>query len=419
MGKCFRPLGLMAVCSAVLFACLADTRGQDAGGKDKGTPPDKGTPGQGGRGAGGGKGGFADAAIKTKSPEVQADGTVTFRLPLPNLQKVEVDGDFKTRFKNDPIPMAKDEKTGAWTATVKLPPGSYQYWFVADGFTMPDPSNTHVRPASGVYKSQFEVPGDDTGWMAVRDVPHGILHEHTYFNKDNATYRRAVVYTPPGYEGGGAKAYPVLYLFHGANDFERGWTQAGRANWIMDNLIADGKAVPMIVVMPFGHATSGSSGKQPEVRAIQAAHGVTAAGSWTMEKDVVNNLIPLVEKEYRVIKDKEHRAVIGYSMGGGHATSIGLNHPELFTYVGGMSGYTREAGIGKALADPAKTNKDFKLIWIGCGTDDFALEGGRTLDKLLTSKGINHQWTESPGYRHDYQIWRIYLKDFATRLFKE
>jgi len=419
MSKFFKPVRLAALSAAILLACLADTLAQD-----KGQPPDKGTPDKaaqdkGAKAKGGKLGGYMKGP---KSPEVGADGSVTFRLPLPNLQKVELDGDFKERFTKGTIPMTKDEKSGAWTATVKVLPGSYQYWLIADGFTMPDPSNTHVRPASGVYKSQFEVPGLDIAWMSVRDVPHGALHENTYFNKDNATYRRAVVYTPPGYESGGSKAYPVLYLLHGNADFERGWTQAGRANWIMDNLIADGKAVPMIIVMPFGHATSGSTGKSPEVEAIQAAHGISkgaGGGGWTMEKDMINYLIPMVEKEYRVIKDKEHRAIIGYSMGGGHSTSIGLNHPELFIHVGGMSGYTGEGGLKKLLADPGKTNKDYKLIWLGCGTDDFAIDGGRNLDKLLTSKGINHQWTESPGFRHDYQIWRVYLKDFAAQLFMQ
>ncbi|HYV39945.1 MAG TPA: alpha/beta hydrolase-fold protein [Gemmataceae bacterium] len=407
MSKHFKFLGLAALGAAVLLAFIADTQGQDKGAPKK-DAPDQPPQKKGIKGPKGGKG--------VKSPEVSADGTVTFRLPLPNLQKVELDGDFKERGTKGTIPMTKD--ANGWTATVKVPPGSYQYWFIADGFTMPDPSNTHVRPASGVFKSQFEVPGADIAWMAVRDVPHGTLHEHTYFNKDNATYRRVVVYTPPGYETSPTKTYPVLYLLHGANDFERGWTQAGRANWIMDNLIADGKAVPMIVVMPFGHATSGSAGKAPEVQSIQSAKGVKGGG-WTMEKDVLNNVIPLVEKEFRAMKDKEHRAIIGYSMGGGHSTSIGLNHPELFTYVGGMSGYTGEGGLGKLLADPAKANKDYKLIYLACGTDDGAINGGRTLDKVLTAKGIKHQWTESPGYRHDYQCWRIYLKDFAVQLFKD
>src|SRR5207247_8555723 len=135
--------------------------------------------------------------------------------------------------------------------------------------------------------------GEWAEWMALRDVPHGTLHEHWYVNRDNGTAPRVVVYAPPGY-GASTQSYPVLYLLHGANDFERGWTQAGRANWIMDNALADGKAVPMLVVMPFGHATSGSSGKAPEVEAIQAAHG-GKGGGWTMEKDVLIHVIPLVE----------------------------------------------------------------------------------------------------------------------------
>jgi enterochelin esterase-like enzyme len=275
-----------------------------------------------------------------------------------------------------------------------------------------------------VYKSQVDVPGEGAEWMAFRDVPHGTLHEHWYVNKDNGTARRVVVYTPPGY-GAGTEKYPVLYLLHGANDFERGWTQTGRANWIMDNLLADGKAKPALIVMPFGHAVSGSTGKLPEVRALQESFGVDPAaragpgGVSYLEKDLLGNVIPLVEKEYRVAKGADHRAIIGYSMGGMQASTIGLNHPEVFAYVAAMSGNAREAALGKALADPEKTNKAFKLIWLGCGTDDAALNGGRALHKVLTEKGIRHEWVESPGYRHDYQIWRIYLRDLLPKLFRD
>ena len=127
----------------------------------------------------------------------------------------------------------------------------------------------------------------------------------------------------------------------------------------------------------------------------------------------------LVEKEYRVVKDANHRAIIGYSMGGMQASTIGLNHPEVFAYVGAMSGNAREAALAKALADPEKTNKAFKLIWLGCGTDDSAITGGRALHKVLAEKGIRHEWVESPGYRHDYQIWRIYLRDLLPKLFRD
>jgi enterochelin esterase family protein len=380
----------IAVVAPILLGLLGDARGQDR---------------------------------KVLSPEVTKEGRVVFRLPAPNAKSARVQGDFTAKTHD----MTRDDN-GVWSFTSEpLKPGSYQYWFVMDGLTMPDPANTYVRPASGVYKSQVDVPGEGAEWMAFCDVPHGTLHEHWYVNKDNGTARRVVVYTPPGY-GTGKLDYPVLYLLHGANDFERGWTQTGRANWIMDNLLAGGKARPALIVMPFGHAVSGSTGKLPEVRALQESFGVGPAaragpggpgGVSYMEKDLLGNVIPLVEREYRVVKDANHRAIIGYSMGGMQASMIGLNHPETFAYVGAMSGNAREPALAKALADPEKTNKAFKLIWLGCGTDDAAIAGGRALHKVLTEKGIRHEWVESPGYRHDYQIWRIYLRDLLPKLFRD
>jgi enterochelin esterase-like enzyme len=399
-----------------------------------------------------------------RSPEVAADNRVTFRLLAPGAQTVNLLSDFT----GETITMKKDA-LGVWSHTTPpLPPGYYQYWFVADGLTTPDPVNTHVRAASGVYKSQVDVPGPGTEWMDFRDVPHGTLHEHWYINKENGTARRVVVYTPPGYSQS-TSSYPVLYLLHGNADFERGWTQGGRANLIMDNLIADGKCAAAIIVMPFGHNVSGTTGKFAEVNFLQRqlgaaltefpspalpsagpitsgsagftgaprgtataaapASGTPAArgarggpnlGAAYMENDLLKNVIPLVEREYRVKADKWQRAIVGYSMGAGHSTTIGLNHPELFAYVGAFSGATGEAAIAKAIADPAKTNKDFKLIWVGCGTEDAtALNGTRNFRQLLASKGITHEWIESPGYRHDYQIWRIYLRDVLPKLFKQ
>ena len=196
----------------------------------------------------------------------------------------------------------------------------------------------------------------------------------------------------------------------------------------MDNLLVDGTARPALIVMPFGHPVSGSTGKLAEVRAVagvvrrrprSAGRTRPLGGAGFMEKDFLGNVIPLVEREYRVIKDANHRAIIDYSMGGMQASTIGLNHPEVFAHVAAMSGNTREAAVVKALADPEKANKEFKLIWLGCGTDDDAINGGRALDKVLTAKGIRHEWVESPGYRHDYQIWRIYLRDILPKLFRD
>ena len=413
-------------------------------------PP--GTPGAGAGGRRGGAGVEASVVTAARSPEVGTNGTITFRLPAPNAKSVRVVTDMP---KVGDLPhgsagfeMTRDEK-GIWSYTTPpLKPSYYQYWFVMDGLTMPDPQNTFVRPASGVYKSIVAVPGKEADFLMFRDVPHGNLTEHHYLNPENKTARRVVIYTPADYSTSG-KSYPVVYLLHGANDYERGWTQAGMANTIMDNLIAEGKAVPAIIVMPFGHDTTGSSGKLPEVRALQASLGFTPpargagrgfggapggapgggaggpgaapAGPSYMEKDLLGYVIPYVEKEFRVLKGKDHRAIFGYSMGGGHSTTIGFGHPEVFSYVGGFSGYSgaQAPGTAKLLADPAKANQDYKIIFFGSGTEDGAVNGGRALHTAFTDKGIKHIWSEDPGYGHDYQIWRIYLHTLLQKTFRD
>lgn len=431
MNRIPRKIAAAALSSFVVFSAQAQINNN---------PP-------GGSGPGRGRGPGVEASVVTaaRSPEVNANGTITFRLQAPNAKTVRVFTDFP---KLGEVPvngsagfdMTKDD-SGVWSYTSpKLAPSYYQYWFVMDGFTLPDPQNTFVRPASGVYKSIVALPGKEAEWMMFRDVPHGNLIEHHYLNAENKTARRVVIYTPPDY-GTSGKSYPVLYLLHGANDYERGWTQSGMANAIMDNLIAEGKAEPAIIVMPFGHDTTGSTGKLPEVRALQASLGYTPpargpgrgaggpgagggavpAGPSYMEKDLLGYVIPYVEKEFRVIKDKDHRAIFGYSMGGGHSTTIGFGHPELFSYVGGFSGYSgpTTAVTGQLLANPAKTNHDYKMIFFGAGTEDNAVNGGRALHAAFTEKGVNHLWSEDPGYGHDYQIWRIYLHRLLQRTFRD
>ena len=402
----------------------------------------------GGSGPGRGRGPGVEASVVTaaRSPEVNTNNTITFRLQAPNAKTVRIFTDFP---KLGEVPSngsagfdMKKDTNGVWTYTSpKLAPSYYQYWFVMDGTTMPDPQNTFVRPGSGVYKSMVASPGKEAEWMMFRDVPHGNLIEHHYLNPDNKTARRVVIYTPPDYNTSG-KSYPVLYLLHGANDYERGWTQSGMANTIMDNLIAEGKAVPAIIVMPFGHDTTGATGKQPEVRALQASLGYSppargagpgggagrgpgaafgggpGAGPSYMEKDLLGYVMPYVEKEFRVIKEKKSRAIMGYSMGGGQSTTIGFAHPELFSVVGGFSGYSRPSA-DRLLADPEKANKDYKIIFFGAGTEDTAVNGGRVLHQAFTEKGVKHIWSEDPGYGHDYQIWRIYLHTLLQKTFRE
>ena len=221
----------------------------------------------------------ASVVTNARSPEVNADNTITFRLPAPNAKKVRVYTDMP-KLGDTPVngsagfDMTKDAN-GVWSFTTpKLTPSYYQYWFDVDGLTTPDPQNTFVRPASGVYKSVVALPGKEADFMMFRDVPHGNLIEHHYVNQLTKVARRVVVYTPPDYSTSNKK-YPVVYLLHGANDYERGWTQTGMANMIMDNLLAEKKAVPAIIVMPFGHEKTGSTGKQPEIVALQKALGYT------------------------------------------------------------------------------------------------------------------------------------------------
>ncbi len=391
--------------------------------------------------AGRGRGPGVEASVVTaaRSPEVNADNTITFRLQAPNAKKVRVYTDMP-KLGDTPVngsagfDMTKDSN-GVWSfTTLRLAPSYYQYWFEVDGFTTPDPQNTFVRPASGVYKSVVALPGKEAEFMMFRDVPHGNLVEHQYLNQLTKVARRVIVYTPPDYNTSNKK-YPVVYLLHGANDYELGWTTSGMANTIMDNLIADKQAVPAIIVMPFGHEKTGATGRQPEILALQKSLGYTppppvpgaartgrpgfggrGGSGWTMEKEMLDYVIPYVEKDFRVIEDKDHRAIMGYSMGGGHATSIGFGHPELFAYVGAFSGF---GSASLLTADPAKTNKNYKMIFLGAGTEDIALNGGRTMHDALTKAGVKHIWSEDTGYGHDYQIWRQYFYRLMQQTFRD
>ena len=350
------------------------------------------------------------------SPEVHADRTVTFRLLAPNAKEVQVSGEFTSK----PLSMTKDEK-GIWSVTTEpLEPNTYGYNFIMDGLTMPDPNNTHVRVGALWFASQVDVPGEKPAFFAAQDVPHGTLHGHWYYSKALKTVRHLNVYTPPGYSASADKPYPVLYLLHGMGDDEGFWTQVGYANFIMDNLLAEGKTKPALIVMPFGHSSRsvrrGPGGPRgPEPR------GGPMFGVEMLENDLLENVIPLVEREYRAGKDSNHRAIAGLSMGGYQALSIGLNNLQHFAYVGAFSSailnQNLENDFHSILADPEKSNKDLKLLWIGCGTEDKLLSGNQKFNDLLTSKGIKHQWVTTPGYGHVWTLWRVYLRDLLPKLF--
>ena len=359
------------------------------------------------------------------SPEAHPDGTVTFRLRAPNAQRVTVNGDFWGR---KSFPMTNDPTlgNGVWAVTTPpLEPDLYAYTFNMDGATLVDPVNTFVRVGAWAYMSQVYVPGPRAAFLAVRDVPHGTLHEHWYHNKELNTERRVLVYTPPGYSS--SKTYPVLYLLHGMSDDEGFWTSVGRANFIMDNLLAEARTKPALIVMPFGHASRtppgrGAGGGRGAAAGAPATRGGAVFGISMLENDLNQNVIPLVERQYHVGKKPTQRAIAGLSMGGAQSLNIGLNNPDRFAYVAAFSSAifgNSETNFASFLADPKKSNKSFKLLWIGCGQSDTLLDGNRTFEALLTSKGIKHEWVTTPGYAHEWTLWRHYLHDVLPKLFHD
>ncbi len=377
-------------------------------------------PAAAGRGAGGaGRGG---RGMSVSSPEVSADRSITFRYSAPNAQQVTVSGELDGKS----YPMTKDAN-GIWSMKVgPLPPDIYTYSFNVDGVVALDPRNANTKYGYGGFGavSVVEVPGDGPQFYDVKPVPHGVVRIQPYESKSLGVNRTAWIYTPPGYDKGGN--YPVLYLIHGGGDIESGWTFIGRANNIMDNLIAEGKAKPMVVVMPLGH-TIQSFWTGPAKNATIAggtgggrggAGGAQAVGAFG--KDLLEDVMPLVEKEYKVSTKADDRAIAGLSMGGGLTMNVGFNRMELFRYIGIMSsgGQNADVSYPEFFKDPDATNKQLKLLWIAVGKDDSLASGGsKALDELLTSKGIAHTYRVTEG-RHEWTVWRHHLNEFAPLLFK-
>jgi enterochelin esterase family protein len=364
----------------------------------------------------GGPGGRGPVAA---SPEVGADRTVTFRLVAPNATQVTVSTDIAA----DPQPLTKDDN-GVWSVKLgPLAPDIYTYAFVVDGVTALDPRNTNTKMGYGNFgaASVVEVPGDGPQFYDVKPVPHGEVRIRPYESKSLGLNRTMWVYTPPDYDKG--KNYPVLYLFHGAGDIESGWTLIGRANNILDNLIAEGKAKPMVVVMPLGHAIQSFYAGPAKTAAGAPVPGAAAptgpAPLSAFARDLLEDVMPLVEKTYKVSTRPDERAVGGLSMGGGQTINIGFSRPELFRYVVILSSGSRNAeqlypGFFK---DPAATNKQLKLLWLSAGKDDTALPNAQALDATLTAKGVTHKYVVTEG-RHVWTIWRHNLNEFAPLLFK-
>jgi enterochelin esterase-like enzyme len=340
-------------------------------------------------------------------PEIAPDRHVTFRLLAPKASEVTLSGEFLKAN----APLHKDDK-GLWSITVgPVEPEIYNYIFIVDGVRTIDPSNPSVKTGStaSTIASILDVPGEGPRFFDGQPVPHGEIHTHWYHSKSLNALRRLTVYTPPGYAKQAQTRFPVLYLFHGANADETAWTRFGRVNLILDNLLAAGKAKPFVVVMPFGYGVPPGTPRP--------AGAVRTDNTALFSRDLIEDVIPLVEATYRVNADRTQRAIAGLSMGGEQSLSIGLNHPELFAWVAGFSAALRPDSFGTTFDKLETAGTQLKLLWIGCGTDDGLFPAAKSFSAYLDQHHVKHVFHQSPG-AHTWIVWRPYLNELAPLLFR-
>jgi enterochelin esterase-like enzyme len=341
------------------------------------------------------------------SPEVQADGKITFRLRAPKAEKVSL---ICEAVGTQPMVKGGD---GVWSLTVgPVAPAIYDCQFDVDGLRITDPASPHVFGNRQGSRGYVEVPGPpghprSDEW---REVPHGAVTVQWYTSKVTGARRRVHVYTPPGYQQETSRRYPALYLLHGSGDNDSHWVLLGQANVIADNLLADGRLVPMIIVMPDGHVLDRSREREKADRS-----------RWreAFEKDLLESLLPLIEANYRILADAQHRGIVGLSMGGGQSIGVGLAHLDQFAWVGAFSaGVSGDDPVLATLgSDPVTANQKLKLLWIGIGTDDFLLARNREFVKALGELKIRHTYQETKG-KHAWGVWRGYLTQFLPLLFR-
>jgi enterochelin esterase-like enzyme len=343
------------------------------------------------------------------TPEVHSDNTVTFRFLAPNAQEVKLE-----REGTEAIDMQKDDK-GVWTVTTAaLEPDYYGYSIMVDGIRMLDPYNHLLVPNLLTPANAVHIPGPGLPWE-VNDVPHGEIHHHFYKSSVCNDNRDYYVYTPPGYNPTSKTKYPVLYLLHGYSDDASGWTAVGHANVILDNLIAQGKAKPMIVVMPLGYGT------MEIIRLGWGAwshHDVRNENFSKFREMLLTEILPRVENEYRVDKDRKMRAIAGLSMGGSETLLTGLNNLDKFSWIGSFSAGGLPDNFDTDFPGlDAKANSQIRLLWVACGTEDHLITVNRQFREWLKEKGIQHVDIETPGM-HTWMVWRRNLAAFAPQLFR-
>jgi enterochelin esterase-like enzyme len=369
------------------------------------------------------------------SPEVLPDRRVTFRIYAPRASEVSVDGDWILQGRGTGGPLQKDDQ-GIWSITVgPLVPDFYMYTLTVDGVPTIDPQNREIKQGVSPLKNVFLVPGEEAAFEETLLVPHGEVRTVWYDSTAVGGARSMRVYTPPEYDVSD-RAYPVLYLIHGGGDDDRAWSTIGRAGFIMDNLLAAGKAEPMIIVMPngsiprpgFSLRLTGADRTSPaaikaRIEAISRLHDVFV-------EDLLTTIMPIVEKRYRVRTTREDRAIAGLSMGGAETLRVAPSNLDKFAYIGVFSmglQVGEHAGVNTDFeernagffADPDRTNEMCKLFWIAAGEDDRTItDGARRLSATLKRRGIRHSFNETTG-GHTWINWRLYLYDFLQLLFRD
>ncbi len=352
-------------------------------------------------------------------PRVHADLSVTFQFKAPTAQRVQLvpGGGVESGLGSKTFDMTKGSD-GVWTVTTPpAVPGFHYYWFLVDGVQVNDPASEtyfgYGRPTSAV-----EVPEKGADYYEAKEVPHGDVRIRSYFSKTTGKWRRAYIYTPPEYDTKTRTRYPALYLQHGAGEDERGWTNHGRMNFIMDNLIATGKAKPMLVVMDCGYATKAGASIGAGQRNFMAQIG-------GFEEVVLNDLIPMIDSSYRTLANRKTRAMAGLSMGGFQTLQIALGHLDTFAYIGAFSsppgdGFDPARAYNGVFSDPAAFNDKVKLLWLGAGTGEKGFFiSARVMHEALEKAGIKNVFYESTDTAHEWQTWRRDLYDFAPRLFRD
>jgi len=341
------------------------------------------------------------------TPEVHSDNSVTFRFRAPNAQEVKL-----TREGAEGLAMQKDD-AGVWTVnTAPLPPDYYGYSIVVDGQRSIDPYNSLLKPNLLSTENMVHIQGPPSLPWELNDVPHGEVHHHFYRSAVANDDRDFYVYTPPGYDPAAKKTYPVLYLLHGYSDDASGWTAVGRANIILDNLIAQGKTKPMIVVMPLGYGT------MEMIRVGWGDPEVREQNLTKFREALLTEVMPKVESEYRITKDRNSRAIAGLSMGGSESLLTGLNNLDKFAWVGAFSAGGLPEPFDKDFSGlDANANQKLHLLWIACGTEDRLITANRNLREWLKTKGVQHTDIETPGM-HTWMVWRRNLAEFSGLLFR-